>query len=118
MSPLCLPARLAPADIKVFEIRPGIIRTDMIAAVEAEYEEKIASGLLPATPPWANRPTWPARCAPSPTGSSIIAPARCSTWTAVFTSARCKRSQHRKTEQTRGIVVVSWFQEGAAEETK
>ena len=47
MSAALFAARLAPADIKVFEIRPGIIRTDMIAAVEAEYEEKIASGLLP-----------------------------------------------------------------------
>lgn len=39
--------RLAACDIKVFEIRPGIIRTDMIAAVEKVYEEKIAGGLLP-----------------------------------------------------------------------
>jgi 3-oxoacyl-[acyl-carrier protein] reductase len=39
--------RLAACGVKVFEIRPGIIRTDMIAAVEEEYEEKIAAGLLP-----------------------------------------------------------------------
>ena len=39
--------RLAASGIKVFEIRPGIIRTDMIAAVESAYEEKIAAGLLP-----------------------------------------------------------------------
>jgi 3-oxoacyl-[acyl-carrier protein] reductase len=39
--------RLAPNGIKVFEIRPGIIRTDMIAKVEKVYEEKIAAGLLP-----------------------------------------------------------------------
>jgi 3-oxoacyl-[acyl-carrier protein] reductase len=39
--------RLASLGIKVFEIRPGIIRTDMIAAVEKVYEEKIAGGLLP-----------------------------------------------------------------------
>jgi len=39
--------RLAAAGVKVFEIRPGIIRTDMIAAVEKAYEEKIAAGLLP-----------------------------------------------------------------------
>jgi len=31
----------------VFEIRPGIIRTDMIAAVEKSYEERIAGGLVP-----------------------------------------------------------------------
>jgi 3-oxoacyl-[acyl-carrier protein] reductase len=39
--------RLASHGITVFEIRPGIIRTDMIAAVEKTYDEKIANGLLP-----------------------------------------------------------------------
>ena len=39
--------RLAEIGVKVFEIRPGIIRTDMIAKVEKAYEEKIAGGLLP-----------------------------------------------------------------------
>ena len=39
--------RLARQNIQVFEIRPGIIRTDMISAVEQVYEEKIKAGLLP-----------------------------------------------------------------------
>jgi 3-oxoacyl-[acyl-carrier protein] reductase len=39
--------RLAALGVKVFEIRPGVIRTDMIAKVEQVYEEKIAGGLLP-----------------------------------------------------------------------
>jgi NAD(P)-dependent dehydrogenase (short-subunit alcohol dehydrogenase family) len=39
--------RLAACGVKVFEIRPGIIRTDMIAKVEKLYEERIAGGLLP-----------------------------------------------------------------------
>jgi NAD(P)-dependent dehydrogenase (short-subunit alcohol dehydrogenase family) len=39
--------RLAAFGIKVFEIRPGIIRTDMISKVEKVYDEKIAGGLLP-----------------------------------------------------------------------
>lgn len=39
--------RLAEHGVKVFEIQPGIIRTDMIAKVEQIYEEKIANGLLP-----------------------------------------------------------------------
>src|SRR5947208_6040306 len=39
--------RLAACGVKVFEIRPGIIRTDMIAKVEQVYDEKIANGLLP-----------------------------------------------------------------------
>lgn len=40
-------ARLAADNIPVFEIQPGIVRTDMIASVTAVYEEKIANGLLP-----------------------------------------------------------------------
>jgi len=40
-------SRLAPEGIGVFEIRPGIIRTDMIAKVEKAYDERIAAGLLP-----------------------------------------------------------------------
>jgi NAD(P)-dependent dehydrogenase (short-subunit alcohol dehydrogenase family) len=40
-------ARLAPHNIPVFEIQPGIIRTDMIAGVAASYDQRIADGLLP-----------------------------------------------------------------------
>lgn len=39
--------RLAPCNVQVFEVRPGIIRTDMIAAAAKAYDEKIANGLLP-----------------------------------------------------------------------
>ena len=39
--------RLARHNVQVFEIRPGVIRTDMISAVEKIYEERIAGGLLP-----------------------------------------------------------------------
>lgn len=39
--------RLAAHNVQVFEIRPGIIRTDMIAKVEQVYEDKIKNGLLP-----------------------------------------------------------------------
>lgn len=39
--------RLAVEGIRVFEIRPGVIRTDMIAAVAKNYEERIAAGLIP-----------------------------------------------------------------------
>jgi NAD(P)-dependent dehydrogenase (short-subunit alcohol dehydrogenase family) len=39
--------RLAATGVTVFEVRPGIIRTDMIAAVESVYDEKIKGGLLP-----------------------------------------------------------------------
>ena len=47
MSVALYAARLASAGVKVFEIRPGVIRTDMIAKVEQVYEGKIAGGLLP-----------------------------------------------------------------------
>lgn len=39
-------ARLAPHGIPVFEIQPGVVRTDMIAAVAASYETRIAEGLV------------------------------------------------------------------------
>ena len=47
MSAQTYAARLAPEGVLVFEIQPGIIRTDMIAKIESVYEEKIAGGLLP-----------------------------------------------------------------------
>lgn len=47
MSVALYAVRLAGAGVKVFEIQPGVIRTDMIAKVEKHYEEKIAAGLLP-----------------------------------------------------------------------
>ena len=47
MSRMVYAERLAPEGILVFEIQPGIVRTDMIAKVEKAYEERIAGGLLP-----------------------------------------------------------------------
>jgi NAD(P)-dependent dehydrogenase (short-subunit alcohol dehydrogenase family) len=43
-----LAVRLAPEGISVFEVRPGIIRTDMTAGVAARYDNRIAEGLVPA----------------------------------------------------------------------
>ena len=40
-------ARLAPHGIPVYEVRPGIIETDMTAGVHAMYDERIAGGLVP-----------------------------------------------------------------------
>ncbi|MCS7041477.1 MAG: 3-ketoacyl-ACP reductase [Bryobacteraceae bacterium] len=40
-------ARLAPHNVLVFEVRPGIIQTDMIEKVRQIYEEKARAGLLP-----------------------------------------------------------------------
>ena len=43
----CLALRLAEDGIPVYEIRPGVIRTDMTAPVAARYTERIAAGLTP-----------------------------------------------------------------------
>ena len=39
--------RLAEFGIRVYEIRPGVIRTDMTAGVQAKYDKLIAEGLTP-----------------------------------------------------------------------
>jgi 3-oxoacyl-[acyl-carrier protein] reductase len=39
-------ARLGEFGIPVYEIRPGIVKTDMTAGVQAKYDELIAEGLL------------------------------------------------------------------------
>jgi NAD(P)-dependent dehydrogenase (short-subunit alcohol dehydrogenase family) len=41
-------ARLAADGIAVFEVRPGIIRTDLTAGVAAKYDALIEAGLVPA----------------------------------------------------------------------
>lgn len=43
-----LALRLAPHGIAVFDVRPGIIRTDMTARVAARYDALIEGGLVPA----------------------------------------------------------------------
>ncbi len=39
--------RLAPAGIPVYEVRPGVIATDMTAKVKEVYDQRIADGLIP-----------------------------------------------------------------------
>lgn len=39
--------RLAESGIPVFDVRPGVIATDMTAGVRATYDERIADGLVP-----------------------------------------------------------------------
>jgi NAD(P)-dependent dehydrogenase (short-subunit alcohol dehydrogenase family) len=39
--------RLADAGIRCYEVRPGIMRTDMTSSVREQYERKIADGLVP-----------------------------------------------------------------------
>jgi NAD(P)-dependent dehydrogenase (short-subunit alcohol dehydrogenase family) len=43
-----LALRLAAENIGVFEVRPGIIRTDMTAGVSEKYDRLIEGGLVPA----------------------------------------------------------------------
>jgi NAD(P)-dependent dehydrogenase (short-subunit alcohol dehydrogenase family) len=43
-----LALRLAPESIGVFEVRPGIVRTEMTAGVSAKYDALIDGGLVPA----------------------------------------------------------------------
>jgi 3-oxoacyl-[acyl-carrier protein] reductase len=38
---------LAPHGIPVYEVRPGIITTDMTAGVKEKYDQRIADGLIP-----------------------------------------------------------------------
>ena len=40
-------ARLADEGINVYEIRPGVIATDMTAAVKEKYDKLIEDGLTP-----------------------------------------------------------------------
>ncbi len=39
--------RLAPHGIPVFDVRPGVIATDMTSAVKESYDRRIADGLVP-----------------------------------------------------------------------
>ena len=43
-----LAVRLAPSNVGVFEVRPGLVRTDMTAAVAGRYDALIAEGFVPA----------------------------------------------------------------------
>jgi 3-oxoacyl-[acyl-carrier protein] reductase len=47
MAARVLADRLGPEGIPVFELRPGIIQTDMTAGVRAKYDAAIAGGLVP-----------------------------------------------------------------------
>jgi NAD(P)-dependent dehydrogenase (short-subunit alcohol dehydrogenase family) len=43
-----LAVRFAKDGVSVFEVRPGIVRSDMTAPVTAKYDRLIAEGLVPA----------------------------------------------------------------------
>lgn len=54
--------RLAPEDIVVYEVRPGIIATDMTSGVTAKYDAHFASGAVPM-PRWGR---------PSDVGGAVV----------------------------------------------
>lgn len=43
----CFAIRMAEEGVPVYDIRPGVIRTDMTAGVAARYDKRIAEGLSP-----------------------------------------------------------------------
>ena len=47
MASLVFADRLAHEEIKVFEVRPGIIRTDMTTKIKEKYDKLITDGLVP-----------------------------------------------------------------------
>jgi NAD(P)-dependent dehydrogenase (short-subunit alcohol dehydrogenase family) len=47
MSTKLFALRLAEENISVFEVRPGVIRTDMTAGVADKYEQRFKDGLVP-----------------------------------------------------------------------
>ncbi len=51
MMSLLFADRLAGEGIRVYEVRPGIIDTDMTSAVREQYDQRISQGLLPI-PRW------------------------------------------------------------------
>ncbi len=71
--------RLAPHDIQVYEIRPGIVATDMTSKVKEKYDSLIGDGLIPQGR-WGE---------PSDTGKAVAALAKgyfpYSTGTVIFT---------------------------------
>jgi 3-oxoacyl-[acyl-carrier protein] reductase len=67
-----LAVRLAASGIAVFEVRPGIIRTDMTAGVTAKYDALIAGGLVPMQR-WGEPADIGAICAALASGSFAFA---------------------------------------------
>lgn len=47
MSTQLFATRLAPENIGVYEVAPGVIETDMTAGVKEKYDAQIAAGLIP-----------------------------------------------------------------------
>jgi NAD(P)-dependent dehydrogenase (short-subunit alcohol dehydrogenase family) len=67
-----LALRLAASGIAVFEVRPGIIRTDMTAGVASKYDALIAGGLVPMQR-WGEPADIGAICAALASGSFAFA---------------------------------------------
>ena len=94
--------RLAPGGIPVYEVRPGIISTDMTAGVRQMYDQRIADGLVPEA---ALGPARTTSAAPSPRSSA----ATCRTRPAAsFTSTagcRCRACDRVSGLRVQGILI-------------
>ncbi len=88
-------ARLAEHGINVYEIRPGIIATDMTGPVKEKYDQLIAGGLTPIKRWGFPEDVGKAVSAPSRKGCCRSAPAKSSTWTGDFTCGRCEMFRGR-----------------------
>ena len=80
-----LALRLADDGISVFEVRPGIIRTDMTAGVTAKYDALIDDGLVPMRR-WGEARDIGEAVAALASGGWALPPARCSISTAACRS--------------------------------
>ncbi len=88
MMTLLYATRLAEDQIRVYEVCPGIISTDMTAGVKEKYDRLIADGLTPIRR-WARLRMSPKRSSRLRETTSRLPPGTGSTWTAASTSGSC-----------------------------
>lgn len=81
-------ARLAAHGIAVFEVRPGIIRTEMTNPSADRFDRLIANGVS-AIPRWGEPETSAERWPPLPRAAFHSVPAKWSTWTEASRSRDC-----------------------------
>ena len=89
--PSFTPTALADEGINVYEIRPGVINTDMTSVVKDKYDALIDGGLTPIKRWGQPEDVGPMRFPWSVPGCCASRPAKSSTSTADSISAGCKR---------------------------
>jgi len=76
--------RLSEYDIPVYEVRPGIIQTDMTAGVKEKYDNLIFNQGITPLKRWACPKISPKQWLPLQKGTCPTPPEKWSMWTAVF----------------------------------